>query len=136
MAPTIGPLGPRVLLGKRDRVGVASGKIAADPRCAGKEGKAFRIAFTGRERVAKADHQTVPGRYCHLRLRSVWRGPRDSRLTGDNLGIAGVGGDDDAELPAIARDTCSARVERALRCGDELSWVGASRDGAREAPLA
>ena len=33
---------------------------------------------------------------------------------------------DDAELPAIARDSCRARAERVLRCGDEVSWVSAS----------
>ena len=137
MAPAVGPLRARVLRDERHRIGIASGKVAASPRLAGKQGKALWIAFAGGEGIAKADHQTVLWRNGYARLRSVRRGPRDGHLTGDRPRLARNGGNDDADLAAIAGDRCRSRLKRTLRRVDELPGVGRiGEDGAGEAPLA
>ena len=90
-----------------------------------------------RHRQPVRDRARVSGNLPARRLpRSAWRGPRDGRLTGHSLGIARVGGDDDAQLSAIVRDSCCLRRKRVLRRGRELPRVGPSEDGACEAPLA
>ena len=141
MAPAVGPLRARVLAW-RARQGRGREPEGCRPaRRAGKEGETFRIAFAGGEGVAEADHQTVSRRDRHARLRPVWRCPRDSRLTGDGLGIPRVGGDDDAELPAIARDfvapAWSARCVAATNCrGSAVGGDGAAKLHWHDCPAA